>query len=186
MAGKMKTGLPLVGLLAGSLVLGTGCKRAEAEARPQDLLQQQQEQDGARPNTKDDLQGEEALPPEQDTLDRSGTGGAGDTRTQSQDEDTLERSGTGGALDQGTTQEPNTLDEPGTGGSIDPSAPDEDIMDEPGTGGAGSTGQDTVRDEDEGVLQPGKNDEGLDHNEGQVDEDTVSPPGARPQPEQQR
>jgi hypothetical protein len=28
------------------------------------------------------------------------------------------------------------------------------------------------------------NDEGLDHNEGQVDEDTVSPPGARPQPEE--
>jgi hypothetical protein len=138
MAGKRKTGLMLAGLLAGSLALGTGCKRAEAEARPQDPPRQQQ-----------------------------------------QDEGTLDRSNTGGSQDAGT------LDEPGTGGSPDPGTTDEDIRDEPGTGGAGGTGQDTVRDEDEGVLQPGVNDEGLDHNEGQADEDTVSPPGTRQQPEEQ-
>jgi hypothetical protein len=133
MAGKMKTGRVLAGLLAGSLALGTGCKRAEAEPRPQDLLQQQQQD------------------PQQQ--------------------------------DEGTTDE-GVLNEPGTGGSVGPGGTDEDIMDEPGTGGAGGTGQDTVRDEDEGVLQPGVNDEGLDHTEGQADEDTVSPPGARPQPQQ--
>lgn len=126
MAGKMTTRLMLAGLLAGSLALGTGCKRAEAEDRPQDLLQQQQQQD------------------------------------------------------EGTTED-DVLNEPGTGGSVGPGTTDEDIMDEPGTGGAGGTGQDGVRDEDEGVLQPGVNDEGLDHNEGQVDEDTVSPPDARQQ-----
>ena len=41
MATTLKTRLLLVGLLAGSLALGTGCKRADAEAAPQDLLQQQ-------------------------------------------------------------------------------------------------------------------------------------------------
>ena len=166
MAGKMKTGLMLAGLLAGSLALGTGCKRAEAETRPQDILQQQQQDEGA---TNDNLQRDDAAPPEQDTLDQSGTGGAGGTDAQQQDE--------------GTTDE-GVLNEPGTGGSVGPGTTDEDIMDEPGTGGAGGTGQDAVRDEDEGVLQPGVNDEGLDHNEGQADEDTVSPPGARPQPQE--
>jgi hypothetical protein len=146
MAGKLKSGLMLAGLLAGSLALGTGCTRAEAEARPQDLLQQQQQQ-------------------EEGTQDQSGTGNT-DPRQQ----------------EEGTTED-DVLNEPGTGGSVDPGTTDEDIMDEPGTGGAGGTGQDTVRDEDEGVLEPGVNDEGLDHNEGQVDEDTVSPPGTRPQPE---
>lgn len=146
MAGKLKTGLMLAGLLASSLALGTGCTRAEAETRPQDLLQQQQQQD-------------------EGTQDPSGTGNP-DPRLQ----------------DEGTAED-DVLDEPGTGGSVGPGTTDEDIMDEPGTGGAGGTGQDTVRDEDEGVLQPGVNDEGLDHNEGQVDEDTVSPPDARPQPE---
>lgn len=180
MAGNRKTGLVLAGLLAGSMALGTGCKRAEAEALPQDPLQQpQQGETGANPN--DNLQGNEAPPPEQDT----GTGGAGDMG-KSQDEKSLEQPSTGNPLDQDATQDQGTLDEPGTGGAIDPNAPNKDTMDEPGTGGAGSTGQDTVRDEDEGVLQPGVNDEGLDHNEGQVDEDTVSPPGVRPQPEQQR
>lgn len=37
-------------------------------------------------------------------------------------------------------------------------------------------------DEDEGVLQPGVNDEGLDDDEGQADQDTVNP-GTRPPPE---
>jgi hypothetical protein len=124
----------LAGLLAGSVALGAGCKRAEAEPGSQDLLQQQQQQD------------------------------------------------------EGTTQD-DVLNEPGTGGSVGPgdtggTGTDEDILDEPGTGGAGGTGQDDVRDEDEGVLQPGVNDEGLDHNEGQVDEDTISPPGVRPQPKE--
>lgn len=149
MAGKMTTRLMLAGLLAGSLALGAGCKRAEAEPA-QDLLQQQQDE-GTQ------------------TQDQTGTGGAGDTDVQQQDE--------------GTTQD-DVLNEPGTGGSVGPGSTDEDIMDEPGTGGAGGTGQDAVRDEDEGVLQPGVNDEGLDHTEGQVDEDTVSPPGARPQPQE--
>ncbi|HYO73895.1 MAG TPA: hypothetical protein VEU33_48290 [Archangium sp.] len=150
----MTTRLMLAGLLAGSVALGAGCTRAEAGPRPQDLLQPQQ--------------------PRQDegttAQDRSGTGGAGDTDTQQQDE--------------GTPQE-DVLNEPGTGVSVGPggTGTDEDILDEPGTGGAGGTGEDTVRDEDEGVLQPGVNDEGLDHNEGQVDEDTISPPGTRPQPE---
>lgn len=171
MAGKMKTGLVLAGLLAGSLALGTGCKRAEAETRPQDILQQQQQDEGA---THDNLQRDETLPPEQDTLDQSGTGGAGGTDAQQQDPQ---------QQDEGTTDE-GVLNEPGTGGSVGPGGTDEDIMDEPGTGGAGGTGQDAVRDEDEGVLQPGVNDEGLDHNEGQADEDTVSPPGARPLPQQ--
>jgi hypothetical protein len=168
MAGKTKTGLLLAGLLAGSLALGTGCKRAEA--RPQDLLQEQQQQEEGA--THDNLQSDDALPPQQD---QSGTGGAGNTDPEQQDE--------------GTTDE-GVLNEPGTGGSVGPGdtgdtgGTDEDIMDEPGTGGAGGTGQDTVRDEDEGVLQPGVNDEGLDHNEGQVDEDTLSPPGVRPQPKE--
>lgn len=156
MAGRLKTGLMLAGLLAGSLALGTGCKRAEAETRPQDLLQQQQQDEG--------------------TQEQSGTGGAGDTDAQQQDE--------------GTTED-DVLNEPGTGGSVGPGTTDEDLtdedfMDEPGTGGAGGTGEDTVRDEDEGVLQPGVNDEGLDHDQGQVDEDTVPPPGTRPQPEDSR
>ncbi len=151
MAGKTTTRLMLAGVLAGALALGTGCKRAEAEPGPQDLLQQQQQQDEGPPQ------------------DQTGTGGAGDTDVQQQDE--------------GTTED-DVLNEPGTGSPVGPGTTDEDILDEPGTGGAGGTGQDTVRDEDEGVLQPGVNDEGLDHNEGQVDEDTVSPPGARPQPEE--
>ncbi|WP_375770095.1 hypothetical protein NR798_04180 [Archangium gephyra] len=171
MAAKLKTGLVLAGLLAGSLALGTGCKRAEAEPRPQDLLQQQQQDEGA---THDDLQRDDATPPEQDTLDQSGTGGAGNTDAQQQDPR---------QQDEGTKDE-GVLNEPGTGSSVGPGGKDEDIMDEPGTGGAGGTGQDDVRDEDEGVLQPGVNDEGLDHNEGQVDEDTVSPPGVRPQPQE--
>lgn len=153
MAGRMKTEFVLAGLLAGSLALGTGCTRAEAEPRPQDLLQQQEEAP----------QGEEALPPEEeDTLDPSGTGGTGGTGTPQQDEELLDPSGTGGTYDQGTTQEPDMLDEPGTGGA----------------------GQDPVRDEDEGVLQPGLDDEGLDSDQGQVDEDTVPPPGTRPLPEE--
>ncbi|WNG54147.1 hypothetical protein F0U59_04565 [Archangium gephyra] len=158
MAGKTTTRLMLAGLLAGSVALGAGCTRAEAGPRPQDLLQQPQQQQGEGTTTQD----------------QTGTGGAGDTNTQQQDE--------------GTPQD-DVLNEPGTGGRVgpggsDPGSTDEDILDEPGTGGAGSTGQDDVRDEDEGVLQPGMNDEGLDHNEGQVDEDTLSPPGARPQPQE--
>ncbi|AKI99749.1 hypothetical protein [Archangium gephyra] len=127
----------LAGLLAGSVALGAGCTRAEAEPRPQDLLQQQQQQD--EDTTQDDV---------------------------------LNEPGTGGSVGPGDTGD--TGDTGGTG-------TDEDFLDEPGTGGAGGTGQDDVRDEDEGVLQPGVNDEGLDHNEGQVDEDTVSPPNVRPQ-----
>ncbi len=154
MVGKMTARLMLAGLLAGSVALGAGCTRTEAGPGSQDLLQQQQQDEGTT------------------TQDESGTGGAGDTNTQQQDE--------------GTTQD-DVLNEPGTGGSVGPgdtggTGTDEDILDEPGTGGAGGTGQDDVRDEDEGVLQPGVNDEGLDHNEGQVDEDTISPPGVRPQP----
>jgi hypothetical protein len=126
----------------------------------------------AGPNPQDLLQQQQ----DEDTRDQSGTGGAGSTDPRQQDE--------------GSTQD-DVLDEPGTGGSVgpgstDPGSTDEDFMDEPGTGGAGGTGQDDVRDEDEGVLQPGRNDEGLDHNEGQVDEDTLSPPGARPQPDDAR
>lgn len=153
MAGRMTTRLMLAGLLAGSVALGAGCQRAEAEPRSQDLLQQPRQQDEGTT-----------------TQEQPGTGGAGDLDTQQQDE--------------GTTQD-DVLNEPGTGSPVGPggTGTDEDILDEPGTGGAGGTGEDTVRDEDEGVLQPGMNDEGLDHNEGQVDEDTISPPGARPQPE---
>jgi hypothetical protein len=116
MAGKMKTRLALAGLLAASVASGTlGCTRAEAEARPQELLQQQQDGSAQQDDTE---------------------AGAEDT---------------------------GTLDEPGTSGSR-------------GTGGAG------VLDEDEGVLQPGVNDEGLDDDEGQADQDTLNP-GTRPQPE---
>ena len=117
---------------------------------------------------------QDLLQQQQQQQDQTGTGGAGATNTQQQDE---------GTPPDDVLNEPGTGDRVGPGG-IDPGSTDEDILDEPGTGGAGSTGQDDVRDEDEGVLQPGINDEGLDHNEGQVDEDTLSPPGARPQPQE--
>ncbi|QRK11971.1 hypothetical protein JQX13_19080 [Archangium violaceum] len=125
----MKTRLTLAGLFAAALALGTvGSQRAEA--RPQDLLQQQQEE-----TTQEN------------------------TDTTTEDQDTLDEPGTGGA---------------GTGGT-------EGMTNEPGTGGTGDTG---VLDEDEGVLQPGVNDEGLDSDQGQADQDTVEP-GTRAQPEDQ-
>ncbi len=64
-------------------------------------------------------------------------------------------------------------DDTGTGGAGADDQTDDPALDEPGTGGAGDTGQDRVGDEDEGVLR----DEGLDHQEGQADQDTVNPPG---------
>lgn len=90
---------------------------------------------------------------------------------------------TGRAGDTGRTdEEGRPLDEPGTGGA-GTTGTDEGMTNEPGTRGSRGTGGAGVFDEDEGVLQPGVNDEGLDDDEGQADQDTVNP-GTRPQPDQ--
>jgi hypothetical protein len=170
MDGRLKTRLVLAGLLAGSLSLGTGCKRADAEARPQDVLQQQQQEDEtANENTGTTLD-------ETQRRKETGTGGAGntDTDTQRQGGETLDEPGTGGSLD-------DRFDQHGTGG-----AGSEGTMDEPGTGGAGGTGDtwnEELRDEDEGVLQPGVNDEGLDTQDPTVDPGSNSQQGRGDQPE---
>ncbi len=167
MAKTLKTRLLLAGLLAGSLALGTGCKRAEAEAAPQDLLQQQ-EQQGQRGD--DTAAQDEGTAPEQD---QGGTGGAGDAGTGSlrQFEGTFEEPGRGGSGNDDTVDE-GKLDEPGTGGTGDDRMLDEGTLEEPGTGGAGDTWDEGLRDEDEGVLQPGVNDEGLDNQDPAPEPDT--------------
>ncbi|WP_309887748.1 hypothetical protein [Archangium sp.] len=148
MATTWKTRLLLAGLLAGSLALGTGCKRAEAEAAPQDLLEQQEQ----RGQQGDDTgAGDEGTAPEQD---QGGTGGAGDAGT--------------GSL----RQFEGTFEEPATGGAGNDDTVDEGTLEEPGTGGAGDTWNEGRRDEDEGVLQPGVNDEGLDNQDPMPEPDT--------------
>ncbi|HYO56345.1 hypothetical protein [Archangium sp.] len=132
MAGRMKTGLVLAGLLASCVTLGTGCKRAEAEARPQDLLQPQQDEG---------------------TRDRSGTGGTGTT----QDEGTLDEPGTGGSFDQGTADE-DMMDEPGTGGAGEDTVREEDegVL-QPGVRDEGLDHDEGQADEDtvyQGTRQP--------------------------------
>ena len=167
MATTWKTRLLLTGLLAGSLALGTGCKRAEAEAAPQDLLEQQEQ----RGQQGDDTgAGDEGTAPQQD---QGGTGGAGDAGTGSlrQFEGTFEEPATGGAGNDDTVDE-GKLDEPGTGGGGDDRMLDEGTLEEPGTGGAGDTWNEGRRDEDEGVLQPGVNDEGLDNQDPMPEPDT--------------
>jgi hypothetical protein len=170
MATTLKTRRVLAGLLAGSLALGTGCKRAEAEAHPQDLLQQQDEQRGRQ-------EGDDTT-----TREEGGTGGAGDAGTGSvrQFEGTFEEPGTGGGGNDDTVDE-GALDEPGTGGTGNDRMLDEGTLDEPGTGGAGDTDtwNEGLRDEDEGVLQPGVNDEGLDNQDPTLDEPDTGTRDAR-------
>ncbi|HEX8819915.1 MAG TPA: hypothetical protein VF794_08335 [Archangium sp.] len=151
MATTLKTRRVLAGLLAGSLALGTGCKRAEAEAHPQDLLQQQDEQRGRQ-------EGDDTT-----TREEGGTGGAGDAGTGS------------------VRQFEGTFEEPGTGGGGNDDTVDEGALDEPGTGGAGDTDtwNEGLRDEDEGVLQPGVNDEGLDNQDPTLDEPDTGTRDAR-------
>ena len=145
MTGNSKTRLVLMGLLAGSVALGVGYTHSPAVARTQDAPRQNPlDQERADP-TADELQNETRqrhgeLAPDEGMLDETGTGGAGDAGTPPGD------AGTGGAGEAGTWDEDFT-GEPGTGG----------IPDERGL------------DEDEGVLQPGQRDEGLDHQDEPLD-----------------
>ncbi|MFL5351475.1 hypothetical protein [Archangium sp.] len=100
----------------------------------------------------------------------------GDAQQDSADDTRSRDRGTG---DTGRGDDQGPLDEPGTGGA---GTTDEGMTNEPGTSGSRGTGGAGVFDEDEGVLQPGVNDEGLDDDEGQADQDTVNP-GTRPPPE---
>jgi hypothetical protein len=158
MATTLKTRLLLAGLLTGSLALGTGYERAEAETAPQDILQQQEQPTGE----------EEGTAPEGE---QGGTGGAGDAGTGSlrQFEGTFEEPGR--RVNDDTVDE-GKLDEPGTGGGGDDRMLDEGTLEEPGTGGAGDAWNEGLRDEDEGVLQPGVNDEGLDNQDPAPEPDT--------------
>lgn len=117
----------------------------------------------------------DAEPRAQDILQQQEQQQGGDAQQDSAD-DTRSREGTGR-----TDEEGRPLDEPGTGGAGS-TGTDESMTNEPGTSGSRGTGGAGVFDEDEGVLQPGVNDEGLDDDEGQADQDTVNP-GTRPPPE---
>jgi hypothetical protein len=179
MDSRLKTRLVLAGLLAGSLALGAGCKPANAEANPQDLLQQQQQEDEtANENTGTTLDETQRRNETQGTLDEPGTGGAGDAGTAPRQGETLEEPGTGGTLD-------DPFDQHGTGG-----AGTQGTMEEPGmgtggsgTGGTGDTWNEELRDEDEGVLQPGVNDEGLDTQDPTLAPDSNRQQGRGDQPE---
>jgi hypothetical protein len=161
MDARLKTRLVLAGLLAGSLALGTGCKRADAEARAQDILQQQQQEDEtANENTGTTLDETQRRNEGQGTFEEPGTGGAGDAGTAPRQGETLEEPGTGGTLD-------DPFDQRGTGG-----AGSEGTLDEPGTGTGGA-----------GVLQPNVNDEGLDTQDPTVEPGSNAQQGRGDQPE---
>jgi hypothetical protein len=57
-------------------------------------------------------------------------------------------------------------------GSGDERELDEGTLEEGGTGGAGDAWNEGRRDEDEGVLQPGRDDEGLDNQDPAPEPDT--------------
>jgi hypothetical protein len=124
MAVNWKTPLVLVGVLAGAMA------QAQQE-RPEPTADELQ---------NETLQRHGELPPDEDTLEEPGTGGAGDAGSPRREEE-------------------------------------EEPFEEPGTGGAGD---EPVLDEDEGVLEPGRRDEGLDHQDERLDPDTGD---TREQPE---